>query len=165
MRMQTRKRGFSLVEIMVALANRMGDGESLMFGEDGTSGVMGSVSGFYVKHVAKHLLLDSTVMRSVRIVGTVLLGSQMVYAVAALPWLLGGYLVATQWILAAGFAASCFYQSYLLGEHVAPMLEVQWNKISSTNTVKEQTKKNTGAGKNASIRYSAVPRDRQPARA
>jgi hypothetical protein len=139
------------------VANRMGDWEDLMIGEDGISGVTGSVMGFYFKHVSRHFKLDGTAMRIVRLVGTALFGAQLIYAVAALPWLLGGYLVATQWILAAGFAASCMYQGYRLGEHVAPMLQVQWDKFSDRD-------KATKTIRRANVRYSAVPRDRQPAK-
>ena len=143
------------------VGNRMGDVEAVLYGEDGISGVVGAVSSFYTKYVARHLLLDGTMMRIVRLIGTALFAASLINALSLVPWLLGGYLVAAQWILLAGFMASCAYQGYTLGEHVAPMIQKQWNEFTAEEDTVEVKK---GKRKTSSIRYSAVPHDHQPAR-
>lgn len=71
------------------ISNRMADGREFLFGNAGKTGVIPAAALWTITHTGRHLLVDSFVMRSLRAVGTFLLGMRGVALLALLP--LGGF--------------------------------------------------------------------------
>jgi hypothetical protein len=105
---------------------RMSDFDNWLLPADPKSkklGVIGTIKAFWAKHIASHMMLDNTLMRVVRVIGTILFGTLLIDGLALIG--LGGALVATQWVLGLGIMASVCWQGYFLGEHVGRIPSVR----------------------------------------
>lgn len=103
------------------VADRMASLEKYVWGIDSTSGVVGNVTGFYIKHIAPHLHLNSILMRSARVVGTALFGISMV---GLLPMFITGTILSAGVYLIAGTTIVLVgAQGYYLGTAIGSALQ------------------------------------------
>ena len=120
------------------VADRMQDVEQWAFGKDGVHGVVGKVTGFYMRHVAKHMSLNSVVMRTTRLLGTMLFGVAMLNV---FPLFLAGTALAVAVYVTAGVTiVASGWQGYFLGRTIGSIPAVaQW--LNDTRSSSDQAAK------------------------